>query len=77
LTELRTPELLIECAAAHPDEATAIGEARPATAAAADNDIDAVADAMNEEEERERARDREYWAPLRAELEELRRQRGR
>lgn len=64
LTELRTPELLIECAAAHPDEATVVGQVRPATAAAADNDIAAVADAMNQEEERERALDREYWAPL-------------
>jgi hypothetical protein len=75
LTELRTAELLIECAADHPDEATRVGAARPATAAAAAADLGAVTDALHQEEERERARDREYWAPLRRELEALRRRR--
>jgi hypothetical protein len=76
LAELRTPELLIDCAAAHPDQATRMGEARPATAAAVGGDVGAVQEALDEEEERERTMDREYWAPLRAELEELRRRRG-
>ena len=73
LTELRTPELLIECAEAHPEEATRIGGTRPAAAAAASGDLDAVRDALNDEEGRQRVMDREYWAPLRKELEELRR----
>jgi hypothetical protein len=76
LTELRTPELLMQCVAAHAEEAARIGQARPATAAAMDDDIGAVGKALDEEEARERALDREYWAPLRAELEELRRRRG-
>lgn len=75
LMELRTPELLVECAAAYPEEATRIGSARPATSAAVIDDVDAVREALGEEEEHERAVDREYWAPLRAELEELRRRR--
>jgi hypothetical protein len=70
LTELRTPELLIECAEAHPVEATHVGARRPATAAAADGDLDAVGAALDDEEGRQRAMDRAYWAPLRKELEE-------
>lgn len=73
LAELRTPEILIECAEAHPDEATRMGATRPATAAAADEDLHAVRDALDDEEGRQRSMDREYWAPLRKELEELRR----
>jgi hypothetical protein len=32
----------------------------------------ALADALREEERHERAKDRQYWGPLRAELERLR-----
>jgi hypothetical protein len=75
LSELRTPEILIACAASHSAEAQRVADRRPATAAAIAADVDAVGAALKEEEERERALDREYWAPLRAELEEMRRRR--
>lgn len=75
LTELRTPELLIACAKSRAEEAGRIAEERPATAAALEGDVRAVEEALSAEEMRERALDRSYWAPLRAELEELRRKR--
>jgi hypothetical protein len=75
LSELRTPEILIACAESHSGEAERVAEARPATAAAIMADLDAVGDALAAEEAQERALDRDYWAPLRGELEEMRRQR--
>lgn len=77
LSELRTPQLLIACVAEHPDEAAKVAARRAATGAAVAGDVDAVVDALAAEEERERTEDREYWAPLRAELEEMRRNRRR
>jgi hypothetical protein len=74
LTELRTPELLVTCAASYPDQARRVGEVRAATAAASTGDLAAVRDALAQEEARERELDREYWAPLRSELEAMRRQ---
>ena len=75
LDELRTPELLVACAAAFPEDAARSAEKRAATAAAIRGEGDAVRAALAEEEARERALDREYWAPLRTELEEMRRTR--
>jgi hypothetical protein len=76
LTELRTPELLLECATRFSDAARRIEHRRPAIGAALENDGETVATRLAEEEVRERAADRIYWAPLRAELQVLRRQRG-
>jgi len=73
LGELRSPEILIACARSYPEEAQEIARARPATAAALQESERGVEDALAEEEARERALDREYWRPLRAELEEVRR----
>ena len=70
LRELRTPEFLIEVAAAYP--AAASSAPRPAVEAAIASDIDAVERALVDEELEERRRDREYWAPLKRELESLR-----
>ncbi len=77
LRELRTPELLVECTSRFPDEAHRMAEARPAVGAALARDERAIAARLAEEEARERELDRAYWAPLRSELEELRRQRRR
>ena len=77
LRELRSPELLIACAGQYGPEARAIGEERAAVRAALGQDLDAVRGELAAEEERERAVDREYWAPLRAELEQMRRGRER
>lgn len=69
LRELRTPELLAECASRFP--AAAAGHARRAVLAVAEG-FDAVRAALLEEETREREVDRAYWAPLKAELEAMR-----
>jgi len=73
IRESRTPEVLIACARAFPEEAQQIAQIRNAAAAALQADESGVEQALAEEEARERALDREYWRPLRAELEELRR----
>jgi hypothetical protein len=71
LRELRTPELLVKVAATHTEQANRSD--RPAVRAALTGDVDAIAGALENEEREERRRDREYWAPLRRELEALRR----
>lgn len=74
LRELRTPELLAECAARFP----AAAAAHPRAAArAAQSGLDSIRDALQEEERRERELDRAYWAPLKAELEAMRHSRLR
>lgn len=77
LREMRTPELLIECALAFPEEARQAAATRPAVAAAVTGDEDAIAEALAAEEATERERDRTYWNPLKAELEALRHSRNR
>lgn len=74
LRELRTPLLLIECAQAHPSAAQRLTSKRPLLTQALTGDEDTLADSLAREEAGERARDREYWEPLRAELEALRRE---
>ncbi len=73
LRELRTPELLVECAARFPADAS--GHARPAVLATV-RGLDAVEAALRGEENREREMDRAYWTPLKAELEAMRHGRG-
>ncbi len=72
LRELRTPELLIEAAASNPEEARKVAGTREAVRVAFTGDTDAVGRELSAEESRERQLDREYWMPLRAELERLR-----
>jgi hypothetical protein len=72
LRELRTPELLVEVAASHPELARAEAGLRPAIQAALSERPDAVSEALEAEEREERRKDREYWAPLKRELEEFR-----
>lgn len=72
LRELRTPELLMECVAAFPEEARLPTPVREAVIAATSQDARAVQAALMAEEALERERDRVYWIPLRAELEQLR-----
>ena len=77
LYELRTPELLVEAASRFPAEARDAATRRPLLVHASSGDLAAVREGLDEEMEREREADRAYWAPLRRELEELRRVRGR
>jgi hypothetical protein len=70
LRDLRTPELLIRITAQHPQLAAA--STRPAVTAAFAGDVATVAEALALEEREERRKDREYWEPLKRELEQLR-----
>jgi hypothetical protein len=72
LRELRTPELLVDVAAAHPEQARAEAVLRPAVQAALLARPDEVSEALEAEEREERRKDREYWAPLKRELEGFR-----
>ena len=76
LRELRTPEMLIECAAVFPDAVSEIAAERGAVRAAVAGDVAEIERELLTEQTVERERDRAYWAPLRAELEELRRERS-
>jgi hypothetical protein len=72
LRELRTAELLVECAGLFPQEAVRIESVRPLLAAARSADLPALERELAGEQEAERERDRVYWEPLRAELARLR-----
>jgi hypothetical protein len=77
LRELRTPELLIQVSRAYPDLARAEAILRPAVQTALTANLSDVSEALEIEEREERRKDRDYWAPLKQELEELRRGRTR
>lgn len=70
--ELRTPELLIEVASAHSKVCHTLLKRRPLLRFAALGNETALIEALSEEEKAEREADRHYWAPLKAELEQLR-----
>ena len=73
LAEARTPGILLALAREHPDIAGQVA-ARPWLLEPR-ADEDALAARLDEEERAVRQADREYWAPLRRELEALRRAR--
>ena len=75
LNELRTAVLLIEATANYPGRAHAVAANRPAVARARAGDAGAIETALADEERSEREADRRYWAPLREELERLRKER--
>jgi hypothetical protein len=74
LRELRTPDLLIEIARAHPGICRRSVSQRPLLEHAARGEVSALERGLHDEETLERDRDRTYWKPLRKQLEELRRQ---
>jgi hypothetical protein len=71
--ELRTPGLLMELTAGHPEMCRKLIRQRPLLKLAAAGDEADLREALSEEERQEREEDREYWIPLKAELEQLRR----
>jgi hypothetical protein len=75
LRECRTPSLLAEIVKDHPDEAAAAQQTRPLLSLASGDDLAPLSDALAGEEQRERDCDREYWGPLKKELEQLRHRR--
>ena len=70
--ELRTPDLLLELAAEQGGIPTQLRRQRPLLELAKTPTKSLLADALIEEEHREREADRQYWLPLRKELEKLR-----
>ena len=70
--ELRTPVLLIDSARKWPDPARLQSGARPLVALAISGDETALAAALHQEEQTERRRDKDYWLPLKHELEKMR-----
>ncbi len=70
--ELRTPELLIELAAGQDRLPTRLIHKRPLLKLARAGKESLLAEAFLEEEETERQADRQYWTPLKTELEKLR-----
>lgn len=72
LRELRTPEILIELARSHAAACRRLASQRPLLTDAAKADRTALEHTLLTEEATERERDRQYWLPLRAELEKLR-----
>lgn len=73
LRESRTPQILQQVAQDHPEALEKLAEERPLLTHW--NDLPALEMALREEEWREREADRLYWAPLKRELEVLRRTR--
>ncbi|MCH7531414.1 MAG: hypothetical protein IIB36_06555 [Gemmatimonadetes bacterium] len=69
--ELRTPEILVESAARFPDEIRDLASERPLLHEVLSGDLDHIRAQLNAEEVLVRTLDRAYWAPLKAELEEL------
>ncbi len=76
LNELRTPELLVEAAQAHPGEAEAAFEQRPVLRLVTQADLEGgtLGEALREEESAERRADATHWRPLKKRLEQLRHQ---
>ena len=77
LQELRTPQLLVEVAQGHPTQCRRLVLKRHLLAHAALGEMENLERALTAEENAERERDRQYWLPLRAELEKLRRPQGK
>lgn len=72
LGELRTPELLMETARNHPRTIRRMVSVRPLLEYAALGEVDKLEAGLAAEERAEREQDRDYWLPLRAELEKMR-----
>ncbi len=74
LLESRTPSILIEVAANHTYQAHAVAKQRPLLAEAFAASKSAMAQELLAEQSAEQEADKAYWAPLKRELETLRRQ---
>lgn len=74
--ELRTPELLVELVSARKGLPAVIIRKRPLLKLVRDGNESAIAAALDDEEKLEREADREYWKPLKRELESLRHSRS-
>lgn len=75
LHESRTPAMLFELAERYPHELASAIERRPLLAKAQAGDAPGLAEELDSEQRQQHELDRDYWTPLRAELEQLRRER--
>ena len=75
LRELRSPVILVEVAHSFPEACARLKATRPLLEHAAAGDEESLASALQAEQAVEREADRRYWAPLKRELEQLRRDR--
>ena len=73
LKELRTAELLVEIANKYKKQVPSVLKDRPLLDFAVSNSLEDLKKALFEEELSEREKDREYWNPLKKELEKMRR----
>jgi len=74
LREARTPELLVELCQLFPTRAAELATDRPLLGLAREPSLDDLRAALDAEVRAEQARDRDYWQPLRRELEQFRRE---
>jgi len=72
LQELRSEELLIELCKRFPELANQYANQRPSILSAINEDVQKLTLDFKEEEMLERLKDREYWLPLKKELEQMR-----
>ena len=72
LSECRTPELLISLAGEYSNMAREISKDRPLISLALSGDREELQRMLREEEDREKEADRQYWEPLKKQLEEWR-----
>ena len=75
LEECRTPALLVKLAGDQADLCKQVSSRRPLLKAALTQNLVELEGLLRREEKEEKEKDREYWQPLRMELEEWRRQR--
>ncbi len=76
LMECRSPELLVALAMQFPENALSLKPKRELLETALDGDMEELRRLLRDEEEQEKALDREYWKPLKKELEKWRLERG-
>ena len=69
LAECRTQELLISLVVKYPDIAFRMAVSRPLLRSAIEGNQEEIQRLLRDEEDRERELDRQYWAPLKSELE--------
>jgi len=74
LSEARTPELLVELCRRFPTQAAGLTAHRPLIRLAHERSLDDLRTALDAEVRAEQARDRDYWEPLRREIEQFRRE---
>jgi hypothetical protein len=74
LREARTPELLVELCQRFPTQAAELAPHRPLIRLAREQSLDDLRTALDAEVRAEQALDRDYWEPLRRELEQFRRE---